>query len=409
MLVAVGSALVASDALGPLSLHVDPSSPTYVVISLHPELASDHSTFFLVLSALLAIAAALNILPVQKPLSRLVFALVFAYCSAKALMGWAFPLSMSDGALQHGALDLPWVYCFASSLLGTSATLHSSLPSASTAGAWVFSLCGCLPVVAVVWAFAIDALTVSYEGIWWSACLVNACIGITTRCSELLREVDNLRRAVSVVSGGGAGAGPGPKPETAKPGRTNPVSASVCVIASCLTLFWAGLGTMVSHHLSGDYVMPLFGLVFLCTKRGMIFRECHPLVPVALFATTWWFLSTMYQIFVKGYGETPEDMFEPQFGLFRDEDISMWTSQSKWLPWLSFVLALVPLPPIVLGFLRNKDDTEEMLFVLAVLSVLSVVGAQATSVRLLGLVGLVYGSWRCYDIGMTSKISNRLI
>lgn len=134
LVLAVASALVATEALGPLSFQIDPNSPTYVIISMHPELATEHSGVFLLLAVGLAAAAAFNVLAVNKPLPRLLFAVVFSYCSAKALVSWAFPLNMSEDSASHGTWELPWLYSIASTLLGTSSILHSSLPNTTSSG-----------------------------------------------------------------------------------------------------------------------------------------------------------------------------------------------------------------------------------------------------------------------------------
>jgi hypothetical protein len=99
----------------------------------------------------------------------------------------------------------------------------------------------------------------------------------------------------------------------------------------------------------------------------------------------------------------------PKISIFSDADVSFWTSPSIWLPTINLALTLVPLPAIIFSFLRRKEDSEDVLFVLAILSALPVIGAQTTPVRLLGLVGAVYAAWRCYDIGQVNQKSNRLI
>jgi hypothetical protein len=73
-------------------------------------------------------------------------------------------------------------------------------------------------------------------------------------------------------------------------------------------------------------------------------------------------------------------------------------------------MLIVPLPGIALGVLRRKDDSsEELLFVLAIVSLLPIVGAQVNSIRYLGIVGSLFAAWRCYDIGLTQRNSDRLI
>lgn len=96
-------------------------------------------------------------------------------------------------------------------------------------------------------------------------------------------------------------------------------------------------------------------------------------------------------------------------GVFGAENVSFWNNDNLWYPSLHILLLLVPLPAIYLGYMRSKGDTEDVLFILALLSVLSVVGSGCSAVRLLGVSGVVFGSWRCYDIGQKQVSSNRLI
>jgi len=99
------------------------------------------------------------------------------------------------------------------------------------------------------------------------------------------------------------------------------------------------------------------------------------------------------------------------FGLFKDEDISIWSSNTPyhWLPILNLLLALIPLPAIIVSYLRRKTDTEDMVFVLAILACVSIVGAQCWSVRYLGMSGLVFAAYRCWEIGAVHSVGNRLI
>ena len=96
-------------------------------------------------------------------------------------------------------------------------------------------------------------------------------------------------------------------------------------------------------------------------------------------------------------------------GIFGQEDVSIWTNNGFFTPLLNLALAAVPAPALGLGFLRRKGDSEDMMFVLAVLSAISVIGAGCSSVRLLGVTGVVFGFWRCYDLGQKQVQSNRLI
>jgi hypothetical protein len=96
LFLAVVSALVASKAL-PLSFEIDPNSPTYLIISLHPDLAENHNAVFLLLSSLLLVAAAINVIPVKHTIPRFYcwavlfsnFYYLYIYFLYLCLIGWS--------------------------------------------------------------------------------------------------------------------------------------------------------------------------------------------------------------------------------------------------------------------------------------------------------------------------------
>lgn len=127
-------------------------------------------------------------------------------------------------------------------------------------------------------------------------------------------------------------------------------------------------------------------------------------------ASVWWLTSAMYSIFVRGYAEQIGiSHFELNVGIFHEENVSIWNSSSLWYPGLNLLLMFVPLPAIYLGFLRRKGESEDILFILALLSLVPVLAAQCSSIRLLGVTGVIFGSWRCYDVGQKQADSNKLI
>jgi hypothetical protein len=83
------STLVATDAFGSVEVTTDPSSTAYLAVSLNPDmLTSDRSGFFVVLAALLGISATFDLIPIKRPLARLLFELAFAYSAGRALLAW---------------------------------------------------------------------------------------------------------------------------------------------------------------------------------------------------------------------------------------------------------------------------------------------------------------------------------
>eukprot|EP01036_Dinobryon_divergens_P000404 gene404-504_t len=230
MLLVISSlcALVAAEALGPLSVSVDSSSATYLVVSMHPELASDQTGLFLMLTALLIFLAVANVFPIRKPVSRLLFLFLFSFCSAKATMGWAFPHHIGGSGVgihskqpSMGYLSLPWIYCFVTALLSTSAALHASVPNASATGNWLLALCGCLPIFAIIWSWLQGSLTNFLSGILWTVAVGNSGIAIATRLNDLFKELSphNATRQ--------------------KATEKSSHSRSICALAAILGLSWA--------------------------------------------------------------------------------------------------------------------------------------------------------------------------
>lgn len=400
---AIISALIASEAIHPpiLSINWNNDPSHFFSVEMLPEVASDHSGVFLIISVLLLMSAAFNVVAVKKPMSRLLFITLFSYCAAKAMMTWAFPISISIDSPHHNTFSLPWMYCIASTLVGTSAAIHTSLPSASSTGIGIFMTSATIPLLAVLWSVFSETLHIYNIGIVMVAAAVNAAIAISTRISEVSREIDMVKKDASSTS------------SSVKMTESFSTSTSICVMATLLSIMWTSLFSLSSPHVENDYAIPLACMLLLCTRRGILVSDTHPIALTALAAASWWFFSAIYAILLKGVFESIDpmaDVFEtPKIGLFSDADVSFWTAPSIWLPAINLVLTLVPLPAIIFSFLRRKEDSEDVLFVLAILSSVPVIGAQSTPVRFLGLVGAIYAAWKCYDIGQVNQKSNRLI
>lgn len=400
LLFSIVSALIAAKALGVPTFSYNPSSSTFISIKLQTEIEGEqHSGVYLMISALLCMSTVFNVLAVKKPIPRILFVLAFSYCSAKSLLSWAFPLSMSIDSPHHGVFQLPWLFTITSTFVGTSAAINASLQNSSSSNTWIFILSAIIPIMAIVWMVVEDTLHEHLIGVIWISAIINSSIGISTRVSELSREVSGLRK--------------GSSKDSSSITSSSSSSASVCLMAAVLGICWTSLGSISSPHLSNDIMIPLSCLLLLVTKRGILVQDTHPLAITTLAASLWWILSSLHAILVVGAFSDDAAIRNgnefPTFSLFSDADISFWTSSSLWLPVINIVLVFVPIPAILLGFMRRKDESEDVLFVLSVLSALSIIGSQAMSIRLLGLVGMIYAAWRCYDVGQAHKISNRLI
>jgi hypothetical protein len=279
------------------------------------------------------------------------------------------------------------MYCLISTFAASSAAIHSTTSvshaprageASSSSGSFMFVFSACMPAGALAWALVEDTLHEHFVGIFWVAAAVNAMIAISTRAAELSNEIKELKMKNAGTlgrEGGGFGA----------------TSASVCVLSAFLGILWAIGAAMATPHVSSDLAVPAACLLLLCTRRNLIVEDTHPLAIVGAAASLWWTCSALYAVFIKGYSHPYVPLFstfDRGVGLLGEENVSFWTASSSWIPWVNFALTFVPLPAIILGFIRRKGESEEIVFVLAVLSILSIVGAQCMSVRLLGV------SWR---------------
>jgi hypothetical protein len=259
-------------------------------------------------------------------------------------------------------------------------------------GTYMFVFSACIPFGAFAWAYIGHSMPENFKGILWTAAVSNALIAISTRVAEVSREIRGLRRNGDKSVGFSVS------------------SASVCMMATVLSICWTVEASILSHSVSSDLTVPLACLLLITTRRNMMFPDIHPVALAAMAASSWWLMSALYSIFVKGFFHNNGfSHFELNVGIFGEENVSFWSNDSMFQPLLNLLLTLVPLPAIALGFIRRKGESEDMLFILALLSSLTVIGASSSSVRLLGVMGVAFGGWRCYDVGQKQGISNKLI
>ena len=364
---------------------------------------------FLILSGLLLSAAVLNIVPLKQPISRLLFLFAFSYCSARTLLGWAFPLALNVDSPHHGMLQLPWLLCSTTAFTASSVAIHSSITvkpktkgkdgrdttsSIISLGTVLFIIFSSIPFAALVFTLATKTGGANLLGILWTSAVSNGLLAMCVRSSELFREVKG-RGAVG---------------SDRRNMDINASSASMCVMTAMQGIGWTVGASLLTHSISSDLTVPFSCLLLLCVKRTIFSSNTHPVSLAATAASTWWLLSGLYSIFVKGYAiKVGISHFELNVGIFGEQNISIWNCSSLWSPFMNFILVLVPLPAICLGFLRRKGESEDILFILALFSVVPVLAAQCSSIKLLGIMGVIFGSWRCYDVGKKQSDSDKLI
>jgi hypothetical protein len=239
----------------------------------------------------------------------------------------------------------------------------------------------------------LETLVENALGIVWASAIINGCIAVATRVSDVIRDIGELQAHAGAVAG----------PKHGK--RLNSVAASVAVVAACLSILWVAIGSLLSPEVYTDLAVPAASLLLLCTKRGMIF-DVHPVTLSCTVASTYLLMSTLYSIFIMH--DTDEFLMAPATW-YEDSIVSVWSAPNWWTPCLCLLLTALPMPAIVLGLMRRKDEAEEVMFVLAILGLASLIGGELMSIRLLGFIGMGCGFWRVYDLGMKHTKSNRLI
>ena len=412
--------LVAFEGFGHLNMTIERSSSSFLTVSFHPDMGViEHPALFFVLSTVLSGLAWISIIPLNNIITCLVYCVLFGFISSKAMIGWAFPLSLAEDSFTHQIFAFPFAYVFISKFLltfvavwnpqlnpqqsrglfggsGSSTISPSSTSSGETAtlsqAALVFACA--TPFFGLLWAMSANVYPQAHSGIEWSAVVGFSSLCITTRLRELYSETN---------------AGKGGKPHAYS---DQEFDSSVCLPCAALTIFWTTFAVLTSHGLDRDVFVPLSSLTLLCTTPGAVLKHTPPVMAMGIFCAVFWLISALYAILVKGYGTDPSMVTfqSPQDLLGIDSDVSIWTNESKLWPLLNLAQILAPLPGIFLGVSsQRRGDSEEILFVLAIVSLVPVFASQISSLRYLGIAGMLFAVWRGYKIGDLQARSDGLI
>lgn len=487
LIVAAVAALIAVDALGPFSLVEMPegSSFPYSITyrsstsasgssipgassSSHINSAgeivgegvtgemlslSDHTGFFLLISVVLALSALLQVFPIMRPLPRLLYVIVFSFTCGMALLGWGFPATvggqsqadmlLADGEVApHFVTSLESIYCVVCGLFATSAVFHTLSNSDVFVSKAIVGLWSLIPLLTLIFDVVSrkegEDDTAAHEGYCWVAIVVAAGIGITVRYIDWFVELTSIP-SVSLSSSSSAAA----QLRHRSTSSSNLVKSKAAVIgthcAHCVIVYTV-LACALSVKLNRDLLIPLSCLSLYCTRKGytMVYQQLPVTVSVAMYTTVYWTLSALYSLLLKGYGGLAEyeylEGFSLSVGILRDENVSIWTAPSLWMPALNLALLACPLYVLYMSYQNvsrrhlsqtqthsqagNRraytSQTQDSLFVFTLLCLLSIVTSQLWSIRLLGLVSLVSG-FRCSAGSSSSgstgsnRSSNRII
>lgn len=421
LLVAAFFCLIAADALRPLVISISASPPflsaaieTRPAIAVSPGFEDPHGLFFFLLSVLLMAAAATQFFPLKTPLSRLSFVLLFCYVSAAALQPLCFPHSVLAPLMNSSEEYFkPFASAFtiSSTFFATSAVLNCTQKKINKFGVFIYLVSCSLPLAALLFALLENTWYVYCRGTFLTGILVNGAAAVSMRGCELAREMRRVSKKGVEVAVWTAQSGDS---------AVNPVASSLIAISAGLGVCWTCCLCHSDSGLNSDLLVPLSCLLLLCTRRGLLLTGAHPVAVAGLAAAACWAASALYSILGDGLlavlsgDKTQRDgdqLFESPGERAAEVNLSLWTSTSlyRWVPLLHLLLLLVPLPAVFFSFFKQTDDSEEGMFVLTVLSALPVIAAQVWSVRLLGVAGILFGAYRCHEMGSQSKTSNRII
>ena len=371
LMLAVMSLLVAADALGPIKLS-QTSSSFLIEFQFFPS-GNDDNGIYMIVSFLLVAMKILNVIPIRKLPTSILFASVFSYTLSKGIIGF-FPYSQS--IFRHDVKVL-WIHCIVSTFLGTLIVINSKMVTSSVR--WMFIIMEFLPFITLGYSFYIG------KGYEYDSCIIWIAVGLNTLLSVTTRIIDILIEIRKQVN------------------SEKEIFSTVSMLSAISGMFWTAILSLSNHNISSDIALPLSFMLFACIKPGLLFDNISPITACTLSSSLWWFLSGLYCIFIKGLFHVHGKSMNTT------TDISIWTSSSLWYPVINFFLLLMPIPSIVLEYLQRSRDTEDLHFVLSIVSSLPIIGSQNLVIRLLGIVGLACSAKRCYDIGKRNKKSRRII
>lgn len=200
----VTSLLSATSLFAPTSLE---TSAEAAVDSgfIHQLLLRGHGQFFFLLSGLLTLAAWLQYFSLESFVSSLLYSVVFGYISTKAMIDWAFPVTLSEAFVAtdpNGQWHLrehlyPFLFLLVTKSLNTFVALWSRRDKCqSYAFAVSYYLALLLPWLAVLWEmFSVsdsspvlmrESHTRRTVGIIWSTLMAHLAVLVGLRGRELL-------------------------------------------------------------------------------------------------------------------------------------------------------------------------------------------------------------------------------
>lgn len=387
------SLLLTGEGLGPLVVEYDPRSFLLFTMSLKSQEENvSHAGIYMLFSFFLMIATFIDVISLRNPVSRLVYIVVYSLCTSQFVQEWLFPNSVDSTVitLDKGFFGFPHLVCLSSIFLATSTVLHvSSTKQITAVGNSISYLFTASILVAFLWNVFFGSHDLM-NGLLWLGGLVHAVVVIC--CSILDFAQPNLSRGNDI-----------PKHAT--------FSAHVSFLSSVqgFLFLFAACGTTPHVHL--DFAIPAIALLLLGIPKGTLIKD-DSIVLVAISSMLWWVASAIYSLFIKDRNEVEFlNSFSSDWGdsFFADSEVSIWsTNYSAWFTTLHIVIFVLTLPTLYFSFI-NKSDSDDFLFFLALISLIPIIVSQVWSIRFLGILGTIFAAYRCYEIGVMQRRSDRRI
>lgn len=430
---------------------------------------ADHSAFFLLVSTSMALSTWLGLFPIRRAAPRVLFLMWFSYCAAKASLGWCFPIALGLTSPHQGTLQLPWLACLSSAILGTSTVLHATVQasaarsnrgslgksSSSTAPNNIIFTCLCLhPVILVVWAAVEDSLLEHMGGILSLAALEFLFVGITIRMNDLyhLLNFGSQAGGVPLTSGLNTTSGSQSQSNISQLGFGSPsgkflealsgtnagwpapdsFTALTATMCGILGFIWMAIACIHSSHISSDLGVLLSSLLLLLADRGSLFGDKYtPQLQVAGGISSVWLInSALYSIFVM-HSELEEILFKdagnhvtstlrsgdalgfladlPTLDFLPDRVVSIWSADGWLPPLLATSGVILCIPVITFSLMKRRDESDDWIFAFALLAAVAAMIGPIWSIRLLGFLGIAFGAHRLNELSTVKKISDRML
>ena len=364
------------------------------------EVMVDRTALFLLSAITLAYLGWSSKIPISSTVPRAAFSLTLSYLTARALWGWAFPQHMHGTghkeATQSWYFNISWMFSAVSAVLAVLVVQHASQAKASAAGQWLFSVSCVAPPVALALCLLEERLDRDMAGILWVAAAQQATIAMCVALAEHSRELSARGRGRLGLEG-----------ERSK--KDSSRSSAMRSSAAALGFFWAVLASICTPRALADLNIPLFSLLMLCSKGGVLAKDTHPASISALLSAGWWLFSVFFDVFIRSATDWRWKSSGWWLGLFRESHVSFAASSSFMVPVVTILLALAPLPAIYCAFMQRRDQSHNFMFVFTIMGGLSILCGSVLNVKLLGLMGIVWGFKRCWEINLWSEEANKRI